>query len=363
VRKRRTCCLYVANEDFDVKPSFGFSLPVSPREIQMTQPRRSICLLMTAMCVSALSLSGTVHAQTAAFPSKTIRVIVPFPAGGLVDGMARMLMPEISKSIGQTIVVDNRSGASGAIGAAAAAQSPADGYTLLLVLDSHAINPLVYKTLPYDADKDFSPISLIARAPMVAVVNENFPPNNIGELVKYAKEHPNAVNFASVGAGSASHLTAELFNMAANVSMTHVPYKGGAPAQTDLMGGQVQLMWGTAPYAQSLVKAGKVKALGQASATRSVAFPFLPTVAEQGLSGFEAYGWIGLLAPGGTPPSIISFWNQQFANAVKNSEISKRLADQGFEVVVSSPERFRSFIQSEQKTWAKVIKERGVTLQ
>jgi len=231
------------------------------------------------------------------------------------------------------------------------------------VARANAINPLVYKTLPYDTDKDFAPISLIARAPMVAVANENFPPNNITELVTYAKQHPNAVNFASVGAGSASHLTAELFDMTANVSMTHVPYKGGAPAQTDLMGGQVQVMWGTAPYAQSLVKAGKLKALGQASATRSPAFPALPTVAEQGLPNFEAYGWIGLLAPAGTPSAVVAFWNQQLAKAVKNPEIAKRLADQGFEVVVSSPEKFGAFIQSEQKTWAKVIKEKNISLQ
>jgi tripartite-type tricarboxylate transporter receptor subunit TctC len=318
---------------------------------------------IAACCLAAASFAGTSHAQPATYPSKTVRVIVPFPAGGLVDSMARVLMPEISRSIGQAIVVDNRGGASGSIGAAAAAQAPADGYTLLLVLDSHAINPLVYKTLPYDTDKDFAPISLIARAPMVAVANENFPPNNITELVKYAKQHPNAVNFASVGAGSASHLTAELFDMTANVSMTHVPYKGGAPAQTDLMAGQVQVMWGTAPYAQSLVKAGKLKALGQASATRSPAFPALPTVAEQGLPNFEAYGWIGLLAPAGTPSAVVTFWNQQLAKAVKNPEIAKRLADQGFEVVVSSPEKFGAFIQSEQKTWAKVIKEKNIPLQ
>ena len=318
---------------------------------------------IAACSMAALALAGASHAQVAGYPSKPVRVVVPFPAGGLVDGIARVLMPEISRSIGQTIVIDNRGGAGGSIGAAAAAQSAPDGHTLLMVLDSHAINPLVYKTLPYDTDKDFAPISLIARAPMVAVANENFPPNSIRELVEHAKEKPRSINFASVGAGSASHLTAELFNMTANIAMTHVPYKGGAPAQTDLMGGQVQLMWGTAPYAQNLVKAGKLKALGQASATRSAAFPALPTLAEQGFAGFEAYGWIGLLAPAGTPPAIVSFWNQQLAKAVKNPEIAKRLADQGFEVVVGSPESFAGFIKSEQKTWARVIKERSIPLQ
>jgi tripartite-type tricarboxylate transporter receptor subunit TctC len=323
----------------------------------------SIRFFVAACSVAALALAGASHAQVPGYPGKAVRVVVPFPAGGLVDGIARVLLPEISRTIGQAIVVDNRGGASGSIGAAAAAQSAPDGYTLLMVLDSHAINPLVYKTLPYDTDKDFTPISLIARAPMVAVANESFPPNSIRELVQHAKQNPRSINFASVGAGSASHLTAELFNMTANVAMTHVPYKGGAPAQTDLMGGQVQLMWGTAPYAQSLVKAGKLKPLGQASATRSAAFPALPTLAEQGFAGFEAYGWIGLLAPAGTPPAIVSFWNQQLAKAVKDPEIARRLADQGFEVVVSSPESFAGFMKSEQKTWARVIKERSIPLQ
>jgi tripartite-type tricarboxylate transporter receptor subunit TctC len=324
---------------------------------------RSIFPALCLAALAALAVSGTASAQPAAYPAKAVRIVVPFPAGGLVDGLARVLMPEIARSIGQTIVVDNRGGASGSIGAAAVAQSAPDGYTLLMVLDSHAINPLVYKSLPYDTDKDFVPVSLIARAPMVAVANEHLPVKDIRELVQYAKQHPQAVNFASVGAGSASHLTAELFNLTANVSMTHVPYKGGAPAQTDLMGGQVQLMWGTAPYAQSLVKAGKLKALGQASAVRSAAFPALPTLAEQGFPGFEAYGWIGLLTPAGTPPAVVGFWNQQLAKAVKNPEVAKRLTEQGFEVVVSSPESFAEFIKSEQKTWARVIREKNVPLQ
>lgn len=315
------------------------------------------------LCLIAVSLTGAVQAQTAAYPNKTVRVIVPFPAGGLVDTIGRTLMQEIASSIGQTIVVENRGGAGGSIGAAVVAQAPSDGYTLLLALDTHAINPLVYKKLPYDTEKDFLPISLVARAPMVAVANEDFPPNSIGELVKYAKEHPDAVNFASVGAGSSGHLTAELFNMNANVAMTHVPYKGGAPAQVDLMGGRVQLMWGTAPYAQSLVKAGKIKALGQASARRSAAFPSLPTLAEQGFPRFEAYGWIGLLAPAGTPPSIVAFWIRQLTEAVKKPAIAKRLTEQGFELVVSSSESFSAFIQEEQKTWGMVIKEKNIPLQ
>lgn len=329
----------------------------------MKSSRLKLPLLAAALGLCVLTLAPATRAQDAAYPNKPVRVIVPFPAGGLVDGITRTLMIEIAKSIGQSIVIDNRGGAGGSIGAAAAAQAPADGYTLLMVLDSHAINPLVYRKLPYDTDKDFAPISLVARAPMVIVANASLPANSVTELVQYARAHPGAINFGSVGAGSASHLTAELFNMKADIATTHVPYKGGAPAQTDLMAGQIQIMWGTAPYAQSLVKSGKIKALGQASAVRSVAFPDLPTLAEQGIAGFEAYGWIGLLAPAGTPASVVAFWNAQLAKTLKQPAVARRLTDQGFELVGGSPEQFGAFIRGEQKTWEKLIAARNIPLQ
>jgi tripartite-type tricarboxylate transporter receptor subunit TctC len=329
----------------------------------MKSPRLKFPLLAAALGLCVLALAPAARAQDAVYPNKPVRVIVPFPAGGLVDGITRTLMTEIARSIGQSIVIDNRGGAGGSIGATAAAQSSADGYTLLMVLDSHAINPLVYKKLPYDTDKDFAPISLVARAPMVIVANASLPANSVTELVQYARAHPGAINFGSVGAGSASHLTAELFNMKAAIATTHVPYKGGAPAQTDLMAGQIQIMWGTAPYAQGLVKSGKIKALGQASAVRSVAFPDLPTLAEQGIAGFEAYGWIGLLAPAGTPASVVAFWNAQLAKTLKQPAVARRLTDQGFELVGGSPEQFGAFIRSEQKTWEKLIAARNIPLQ
>ena len=329
----------------------------------MQSSRSKLHLLAAALGLCALALAPTVRAQDGAYPSKPVRVIVPFPAGGLVDGITRTLMTEIAKSIGQPVLIDNRGGAGGSVGAAAVAQAPADGYTLLMVLDSHAINPLVYKKLPYNTDKDFAPISLVARAPMVIVANSALPVNSVTELVQYAKANPGVINFASVGAGSASHLTAELFNAKADISTTHVPYKGGAPAQTDLMSGQVQIMWGTAPYAQGLVKSGRIKALGQASAVRSVAFPTLPTLAEQGVAGFETYGWIGLLAPAGTPASVVAFWNAQLVKTLKQPAVAQRLTDQGFELVGGSPEQFGAFIRSEQKTWEKLIATRNIPLQ
>lgn len=332
--------------------------------MKLSRTRIMRALLAIGLAASPLMTAAQVPASTdTAYPQRPVRLIVPFPAGGLVDGVARTLTPDLSKSIGQPIVVENRGGAGGTVGAAAAAQAASDGYTLLMVLDTHATNPLVYRKLPYDAQKAFAPISLIARAPMVAVANEKLPVNDIKGLVRYAKANPSVLNFGSVGAGSASHLTAEMFNHAAGVSMVHVPYRGGAPAQADLMGGQIQLMWGTAPYATSLIKAGNVKALGQASAARSPAFPDLPTLAEQGLPGLEIYGWVGLLAPTGTPEPIIAQWSGLLARVLKDPEVARRLGAQGFEVVASSPERFAAFIQDEQKRWAKLIDERRIPLE
>jgi tripartite-type tricarboxylate transporter receptor subunit TctC len=325
--------------------------------------RVKLCALLATAGLCAATLPLQAHAQSGGYPDKAIRMVVPFPAGGLVDGIARTLGPELTKILGQQVVIDNRGGAGGSIGAAAVAQSPADGYTLLMVLDTHAINPIVYKKLPYDTEKAFAPISLIAKAPMVAVANEHVPANSLAELVKYAKANPGKINYGSVGAGSASHLTAEMFNAKADIRTMHVPYKGGAPAQTDLMAGQIQMMWGTAPYAQTLVRAGRLKALGQASATRSVAFPNLPTTAEQGIEGFEAYGWVGMLAPAGTPAAIIKTWNSALNKAIQNPEVAKKLTEQGFELEVSTPSAFGDFIRKEHDSWKNLITTRNIPLE
>jgi tripartite-type tricarboxylate transporter receptor subunit TctC len=319
--------------------------------------------LLVGTCASVLPVLAQAQPVPAGYPDKPIKLVVPFPAGGLVDGIARTLAPELAKVIGQSVVIDNRGGAGGSIGAAAVAQSPADGYTLLMVLDTHAINPIVYKKLSYDNEKSFAPISLIAKAPMVAVANESVPANSLADLVKYAKANPGKINYGSVGAGSASHLTAEMFNAKADIRTTHIPYKGGAPAQTDLMAGQIQIMWGTAPYAQTLVRAGRLKALGQASATRSVAFPNLPTTAEQGITDFEAYGWIGMLAPAGTPVSIVNAWNSALGKVTKNPEVSKKLTEQGFELVVSSPKAFGDFVRKEHDAWRDLISSKNIPLE
>lgn len=330
--------------------------------------RKSIFWLL-AFAFTATSAS-TVHAQAQSaatapdnFPSKPIRLVVPFPAGGTVDGVARTLGPELAAATGQTVVIENRGGAGGSIGAGVVAQSAPDGYTLLLVLDTHALNPLVYPNLPYDTARDFTPISLLARAPMVAIANNGLKADTVPDLVALARKSPNALNFASVGAGSASHLTGELFNQQAGVSMVHVPYRGGAPAMTDLIGGQVEVMWGTVPYVQSMVKSGKVKALGQTGEQRSHVFPELKTLTEQGLEGVGVYGWVGILAPAGLPPQLLDYWQKTLTTVVRGDKVSTRLKNEGFDVVASSPKEFEQFIGSEQEKWSKLIAARNLKLQ
>lgn len=331
---------------------------------------RKSTLWLLSLALTALSIPYA-HAQVQKgasavqdkFPTKPIRLVVPFPAGGTVDGVARTLGPELAAATGQTVVIENRGGAGGSIGAGLVAQSEPDGYTLLLALDTHALNPLVYPNLPYDTARDFTPISLLARAPMVAVATNGFAANTVPELVSLAKKAPGELNFASVGAGSASHLTGELFNQQAGVSMVHVPYRGGSPAMTDLIGGQVQIMWGTVPYVQSMVKSGKIKALGQTGEQRSHVFPELKTLTEQGLEGVGVYGWVGILGPAGMAPERLDYWQKTLAAVVRGDKVSTRLKNDGFDVVASSPEEFGQFVQSEQEKWGKLITARNLKLQ
>jgi len=317
-----------------------------------------------ALCfLSAVPILASVnsHAEPPNYPTRPIKVIVPFPAGGVGDVTARLLMTAISADIGQSIVIENRGGASGSIGTAVAARSNPDGYTLVLVLDTHAINPLVYKDLTY-TNKDFAPISLITRSPMVLMATENLPVKSVSDLIQYAKKNPGKPDFGSVGPGSASHLTAEMFNLKAGVHTTHIPYKGGAPAQTALMSGEIQIMWGSTPYAMSVVRAGKTKAIAQASKTRSAVFPDLPTVAEEGLPDFEAYGWSGLLAPAGTPPAIVAFWNKELRKISNDPKVKQQLIEQGFDLTLSTPQEFEQFIEEQTSMWKNLIQTQHIPL-
>ncbi len=309
-------------------------------------------------CVTAVA-----GAQTSDYPNRPVRVVVPWPAGGVVDGVIRLLAPKLSETLGQNVVVENRAGGAGLVGAQEVARAAPDGYTLLMVFDSLAMSPAVYQKMPLDPFNDLAPISLLVRAPLVGVTTAGFAPGNIRELVAYAKAHPNTVTFGSTGIGSSSHLTAELFAQAAGISLVHVPYKGGAPAQNDLMGGHLQLFWGSTAWTKPMVDSGKVKALGQAGQTRSQTYPDLPTVAEQGYPNFNAYLWMGISAPKGTPDALIARWREALLKATNDPETKGQLMARGFEIVVSTPAEFGKYMRDEHDKWARVIREAKIPLQ
>lgn len=316
-----------------------------------------------ASIIAAMGLAASFACAAQGFPTKPIHLVVPYPAGGTVDGVARNLQPELAKAFGQPVIIENKAGAGGRIGTAEVARAAPDGYTVVMVYDNYPIDPIVYKDLPYDPWKDLLPISLVARAPLIAVASNVLPANDIKELVAYAKANPGKVDFGSTGVGSSAHLAGELFTQATGTQMLHVPYKGGAPAQADLLGGNLQLFWGTTAFANTLLPSGKVKVLGQAGSKRSPAFPNLKTLAEQGFSSVEVYGWMGLMAPAGTPPEIMARWHAELAKAARAPAVAQKLNDQGFEVTVSTPDEFRSFLSAEHGKWAKLIRTASISLQ
>ena len=294
------------------------------------------------------------------FPSRPIRIVVPFPAGGTTDVLARAAAQKLTETLGQPAVVDNRPGAGGNIGAELVAKSAPDGYTLLMgTVGTHAINPGLYPKLPYDHVKDFAPVILVAGVPNVLVINPALPVNSVQELIAYAKANPGKLNFASSGNGTSIHLSAELFKTMAGVQMTHVPYKGSAPALQDLVGGQVQLMFDNLPSSLALIKGGKLKALAVTSGARAAALPDVPTLAESGLPGFEASSWFGLLAPTGTPSSVIAKLNGEIAKWLATPEAKEKLLAQGANAAGGTAEEFAQFIAAETAKWQKVVKESG----
>jgi tripartite-type tricarboxylate transporter receptor subunit TctC len=260
-------------------------------------------------------------------------------------------------------VVDNKPGAGGNIGSDIVAKSAPDGYTLVMgTVGTHAINASLYKKMPYDHIKDFVPVSLVALVPNILVVHPSVPANSVKELIAYAKANPGKLNFASSGNGTSIHLSGELFKTTAGVEMTHVPYKGSAPAVTDLLGGQVQLMFDNMPSALPHVKAGKLKALGVTTAKRFPAAPDIPAIAEAGVPGYEASSWFGVLAPAGTPKEIVNKLSSEIAKILQTPEIKERLLSQGAEPVGNTPDQFAAFIKAETAKWAKVVKESGATV-
>ncbi len=310
--------------------------------------------------VVVLLLGCIAAARAQTYPSRPIRYIVPQAPGGSSDTLARIVTQRVSDGLGQQLVVDNRPGATGIIGAEVVARANPDGYTLLQVATSHATNPAMLAKLPYDTARDFAPVSLLSQQPNIWLAHPSVPVRNIKELIAYAKARPREVNFASSGTGGSQHLAGELLKSMTGIEMTHIPYKGSPPALVDVLAGRVPLMSSTMPPALPHIKSGKVRAIAVTSAKRSPVVPEVPTVAESGVPGYEAIAWQGLVAPAGTPNAVISRINAEFVKALKQPDIAAKLNDQGFETVASTPEWFTQYIKSEITKWSKVIKAAGI---
>ncbi|HVJ12859.1 MAG TPA: tripartite tricarboxylate transporter substrate binding protein [Burkholderiales bacterium] len=293
------------------------------------------------------------------YPTKPVRIIVNFPAGGVADIYARIIGAKVQESWGQPIVVENRTGGGGNIGADAVAKSPPDGYTLnMSAIGPHAVNVSLFSKMPYDPVKDFAAIALVLEAEGLLVVNPAVPANNVAELIAYARANPAKLTFASAGPGTASHLAGELFKTMAKVDMLHIPYKGNVPAITDLLAGQTSLLFATMPTVLPHAKAGKLRAIATLGSERSAATPELPTIGET-LKGFEVNNWIGLFAPAGTPPEIVRRWNGEVMRVMQSPDIQARLPVDGARFTANSPEQFSAFVKSEIAKWAPVVKASG----
>jgi tripartite-type tricarboxylate transporter receptor subunit TctC len=332
-----------------------------PYVIEEERMIRSISRALALFIAIATLATPFAFAQsTANYPAKPVRLVVPFPAGGTTDILARAVAQKLSEAWGQQVIVDNRPGAGGNIGSDLVAKSKPDGYTLLMgTVGTHAINPSLYKNMPYDHVKDFVPVILVAGVPNVLVVNPSLPVHSVPELIAYAKANPGKLNFASSGNGTSIHLSGELFKAMTGVEMTHVPYKGSAPALTDLIGGQVQLMFDNLPSSLPFIKAGKLRALAVTSGARAAALPDLPTLAESGLPGFEASSWFGVLAPAGTPRDIVAKLDGTIASWLASPEAKEKLLAQGAIAAGGTPDDFARHIAAETSKWAKVVKASG----
>ena len=297
----------------------------------------------------------------AGYPARPIRLIVPFPPGGSTDILARALGEKLAQGLAQPVVVDNRPGAGGSIGAEAVARAAADGYTLMMGhLGTLAVNPAIYKNLPYDPVKSFAPVSLMAIVPSVLVVNPSLPVTSAGELVAYAKAHPGKLAYGSAGNGSTSHLTTEYFKLVTGIDVLHVPYKGVGPMLTDLVSGQLSMGLNGAPAVMAHVNSGRLRALAVTSLKRLEALPQVPTLDEAGVRGFDASGWYGVVAPAGTPQAIIARLNAEIGRAMQTLELRTRLDSEGALPAPGTPEAFGAFIRAEIARWDAVLKRAGM---
>ena len=317
-------------------------------------------ILFAAVAAVSLTQGAPAFAQAAAsFPTKGITIIVPATPGGAIDLVARLTGDQMSKDWGKPVVIDNKAGATGTIGTQAVATAAPDGHMLALVASSHAINPVMFKKLPYDTVKSFEPVILTHVVPLVLVVNPKLPVSSVKELIAYGKANPGKLTFASSGNGGAPHMSGELFKSMAGIDMTHIPYKGSAAAHPDLMSGQTQVMFDTLAAVQPHLKTGALKGLAVTTAKR-VPGVDLPTIAEAGLPGYETTTWGGVLAPAGTPKDVVAKLNAEFNKGLAQPDIKKKINDAGIDVAGGTPQQFADFLQAEMKKWAKVAKDANI---
>ena len=337
--------------------------------IQILKTNRPLTLANKALVAMALVVTATAGVLSAApaqaqgtWPDKPLKLVVPYPAGGNADNTARLLATQLGQRLGQQVVVDNRPGGSGTIGAAAVAKAPADGYTLLLDATAFTVNPSLFPKLPFDATKDFAPISLVLQVPLLMVVPANSPFQSVADVAKAARARPGHLTYASAGNGGAQHLAGELFKQGQKVAITHIPYRGGAPALTDLIGGQVDLMFSATTASGPFVKSGKLRALAISSPRRVEGWESVPTVAESGVPGFQVSEWNGLFAPAGTPRPVLERLEAETRAIVASPEMKKRFAELGVQGVGSSAQEFSAFLKTESTKWDEVIRTSGIRM-
>jgi tripartite-type tricarboxylate transporter receptor subunit TctC len=319
---------------------------------------RRILFTLNLLAISSMTLVGPAFGQN--YPNRPVRIVVPYPPGGGTDILARTLAQKLTELLGQPVVVDNRAGANGIIGTDQAAKAKPDGYTVLIAIATHAINPMLYAKLPYDTNTDLLPVSLLAEYPFVITVHPTVPAKTIREFIAFAKTHRNQLSYASSGVGSGPHLGMELFKTMTGIEMVHVPYKGSGAAMTDVVSGQVQVFLNNFLSGMPMIKSGKVRPLAVTSLKRSSAMPELSTVAESGVPGFAVTGWYGMLVPAGTPAPVLNTLHEAVVSAVKSKDIKDRLSGDAAEPVGSTPQEFADHLKTEIDKWTSVIKKAGV---
>lgn len=316
--------------------------------------------ILAALLPAALACAAP--QARAEFPEQPLTLVVPFAPGGGTDNIARTLAEGMGASLGKPVIVENRAGAGTIIGTNYVARAKPDGYTMVMSTFAHAVNPALYKSLPYDTDKAFEPVALVAHSPNVLVVNPKLPINSVKELLAYAKANPGKLNYGSFGNGTSAHLAGELLKNLAGINMTHVPYKGSAPALTDLLGGQIQVMLTTVASVTSYIKSGQLRALAVTSKQRSPAFPDLPTLDEAGVPGYQAESWYGVFVPANTPQPVVQRLHDAIAAAVKTDAFQRQVSNEGLMVNVGAPSQLSDYVSAEEKRWSQVVHDAHIQL-